>query len=101
MPGLIALGTHIVLRNSAGARMLPLEDLYVAYRQTAMQPDEVVEAIEVPCPSPAMQFRTYKVSKRYDADISAVCAAFAIKVDEGRIVEARVACGGMAATPQR
>jgi xanthine dehydrogenase small subunit len=101
LPGLIALGTRVVLRNSEGARVLPLEDLYVAYMQKAMQPDEVVEAVEVPWPSPAVQFRTYKVSKRYDSDISAVCAAFAIKVERGTIVEARVAFGGMAATPQR
>jgi xanthine dehydrogenase small subunit len=101
LPGLIALGARVVLRNSARARVLPMEDLYVAYMQKAMQPDEVVEAVEVPWPSPSMQFRTYKVSKRYDSDISAVCAAFAIKVDGGTIVEARVAFGGMAATPKR
>jgi xanthine dehydrogenase small subunit len=101
MPGLIALGAHVVLRNSEGARVLPMEDLYVAYMQKTMQPDEMVEAIEVPWPSPAVQFRTYKVSKRYDSDISAVCAAFAIKVDGGTIVQARVAFGGMAAMPQR
>ena len=101
LPGLIALGARVVLRNSAGARVLPLEDLYVAYMQKAMQPDEVVETIEVPFPSPAVQFRTYKVSKRYDSDISAVCAAFAIKVERGTIIEARVAFGGMAPTPQR
>jgi xanthine dehydrogenase small subunit len=101
LPGLIALGARVVLRTSEGARVLPMEDLYVAYMQKAMQPDEVVEAIEVPWPSPAVQFRTYKVSKRYDSDISAVCAAFAIKVERGTIMEARVAFGGMAAIPQR
>ena len=101
IPGLIALGARVVLRNSERSRVLPLEDLYVAYRQTALQPDEVVEAVEVPFPSPAVQCRTYKVSKRYDSDISAVCAAFAIKVERGTIVEARVAFGGLAATPQR
>jgi xanthine dehydrogenase small subunit len=101
LPGLIALGAHVVLRNSERTRVLPMEDLYVAYMQKAMQPDEVVEAVEVPLPSPVVQFRTYKVSKRYDSDISAVCAAFAIQVERGTIVEARVAFGGMAATPQR
>jgi xanthine dehydrogenase small subunit len=101
MPGLIALGARVVLRNNAGARVLPLEDLYVAYMQKAMQPDEVVEAIAVPLPSPTLQFRTYKVSKRYDSDIASVCAAFAITVERGMIVAARVAFGGMAATPQR
>jgi xanthine dehydrogenase small subunit len=101
LPGLIALGARVVLRTSEGARVLPMENLYVAYMQKAMQPDEVVEAVEVPWPSPAVQFRTYKVSKRYDSDISAVCAAFALTVDRGTIVEARVAFGGMAAIPQR
>jgi xanthine dehydrogenase small subunit len=101
LPGLIALGARVVLRNSDGARVLPMEDLYVGYMQKTMQPDEVVEAVEVPWPSPAGQFRTYKVSKRYDSDISAVCAAFALTVDAGTIVQARVAFSGMAATPQR
>jgi xanthine dehydrogenase small subunit len=101
LPGLIALGARVVLRTSEGARVLPMEDLYVAYMQKAMQPDEVVEAIEVPWPSPAVQFRTYKVSKRYDSDISAVCAAFALTVERGTIGEVRVAFGGMAAIPQR
>jgi xanthine dehydrogenase small subunit len=101
LPGLIALSARAVLRNSEGARRLPVEDLYVAYMQKAMQPDEVMEAVEVPLPSPAVQFRTYKVSKRYDSDISTVCAAFAIKVDRGTLMEARIAFGGMAATPKR
>jgi xanthine dehydrogenase small subunit len=101
LPGLIALGARVVLRNSERARVLPMEDLYVAYMQKAMQPDEVVQAVEVPLPSPVVQFRTYKVSKRYDSDVSTVCAAFAIKVDRGTIMEARVAFGGMAATPKR
>jgi len=101
IPGLMALGARVVLRNNERARVLPMEDLYVAYMQKAMQPDEVVEAIEVPWPSPVVQFRTYKVSKRYDSDISAVCAAFAIKVERDTIAAARVAFGGMAATPQR
>src|SRR5262249_62042629 len=66
LPGLIALGARVVLRNSERARMLPVEDLYVAYMQKAMQPDEVGQAVEVPCSSLTVQFRTYKVSKRYD-----------------------------------
>jgi len=101
MPWLIAVGARVVLRNAARARSLPLEDLYLAYMKKAMQPDEIVEAIEVPLPTPAQCFRTYKVSKRYDSDISAVCAAFAIQLDGERIMSARVAFGGVAATPKR
>jgi xanthine dehydrogenase small subunit len=66
-----------------------------------MQADEILEAVEVPLPAPGLTFRTYKLSKRYDSDISAVCAAFAIRFDGNRIVSARVAYGGMAATPKR
>jgi xanthine dehydrogenase small subunit len=101
MPWLIAVGARVVLRNSERARSLPLEDLYVAYMKKAMQPDEIVEAIEVPLPASTQRFRTYKVSKRYDSDISAVCAAFAIHLDGERITSARVAFGGVAATPKR
>src|SRR5262249_46501080 len=101
MPGLIALGARVVLQNSQGTRVLPLEDLYVAYMQKAMQPDEVVEAIEVPLLSPTVQFRTYKGSKRYDSAISAGCAPVPIQIERGPNAEARVACGGMAATPKR
>jgi xanthine dehydrogenase small subunit len=101
MPWLIALGARVVLRNRERARTLPMEDLYLAYMQKAMAADEIIEAIEVPLPSPSLHFRTYKISKRFDSDISAVCAAFAIRLDGERIAESRVAFGGMAATPKR
>jgi xanthine dehydrogenase small subunit len=101
MPWLIALGTRVILHGAAGRRTLPLEDLYVDYMKKSMQPDEIVEAIEVPLPTPALRFRTYKLSKRYDSDISAVSAAFALNVDGDRIASARVAFGGMAAIPRR
>jgi xanthine dehydrogenase small subunit len=101
MPNLIALGTTVVLRKGAATRELPLEDLYLAYQKTAMQPGEFVERIRVPLPSPGLAFRGYKISKRFDQDISALCGAFALWLSEGRIERARVAFGGMAATPRR
>jgi xanthine dehydrogenase small subunit len=101
MPNLIALGTTVVLRKGAATRELPLEDLYLAYQKTAMQPGEFVERIRVPLPSPGLAFRGYKISKRFDQDISAVCGAFALWLSQGRIERARVAFGGMAATPKR
>jgi xanthine dehydrogenase small subunit len=101
MPWLIAVGARVILRNTQGARRVPLEDLYVSYGRKAMAGDEIVEAIEVPYPAVGQHFRTYKVAKRYDSDISAVCAAFAIVMDGDRIEQARVAFGGMAATPRR
>jgi xanthine dehydrogenase small subunit len=101
MPPLIALGARVVLRKGAVRRELPLEDLYLAYQKTAMQPGEFVEHVRVPVRQSALRFATYKISKRFDQDISAVCAAFAIALDQGRIASARVAFGGMAATPKR
>ena len=101
MPALIVLGARVVLTRRAGSRTLPMEDLYVGYMKKAMAPDEILEAIEVPLPRASLAFRTYKVSKRYDSDISAVCAAFALDLDGERIAECRVAFGGMAATPKR
>ncbi len=101
MPWLIALGTQIVLRGSAGRRTMALEDFYLGYQKKDLRPDEFVEALKVPLPRAQVKFRTYKLAKRFDQDISAVCAAFAFELDGERIVNARIAFGGMAATPQR
>jgi xanthine dehydrogenase small subunit len=101
MPGLIALGATVTLRDRVRSRTLPMEDLYIGYMKKAMAEDEILEAIDVPLPDPSLRFRTYKLSKRYDSDISAVCAAFAIGLEGGRIERCRVAFGGVAATPKR
>jgi xanthine dehydrogenase small subunit len=81
--------------------MLPLEDFYLDYRKTALAPGELVELIRVPLPRPKRQFRCYKLSKRFDQDISAVLGAFQIELDRGRVAEIRIAYGGMAAIPKR
>jgi len=101
MPALIALGASVTLSSVDGSRTLPLEELYLAYMKNAIAPDEVLAAIDIPLPDSAQQFRNYKVSKRFDSDISAVCAAFSIQIEHGMIANARVAFGGMAATPKR
>ena len=101
MPWLIAVGARVVVRNAERSRTLAMEDLYVDYMKKSMLPDEIVEAVEVPLPAENQQFRTYKLSKRFDSDISAVCAAFSILLDGERIQDARVAFGGLAATPKR
>ena len=101
MPWLIALGSEVVLRGPMGERVMPLEALYLGYQKKDMQPGEFVQAVRVPLPRAGVQFRTYKLAKRFDQDISAVCAAFSIRLDAGLIVEARIAFGGMAATPKR
>ena len=101
MPWLIALGSQVVLRSARGERVLALEELYLAYQKKDMQPDEFVQLLRVPLPRDDVRFRTYKLAKRFDQDISAVCAAFAFRFDGDTIREARIAFGGMAATPKR
>jgi xanthine dehydrogenase small subunit len=104
MPGLIALGARVVLRGGDVERELPLEDLYLAYQKKDMAEHEFVLALKVPTrigARAALQFRTYKLSKRFDSDISAVCAAFAFIADGDTIRSPRIAFGGMAATPKR
>jgi xanthine dehydrogenase small subunit len=101
MPWMIALGSEVVLRGPAGRRVLPLEAFYLDYMKKDLRADEFVQAVRVPLPRAGVQFRTYKLAKRFDQDISAVCAAFAFTLDGGTVREARIAFGGMAATPRR
>jgi len=105
MPLLIALGAHVVLASVRGERSLALEDLYTGYRQNVMAPDELVVRIAVPLPAPATDsddtLAAYKVSKRYDDDISAVCLVMRLTVAGGTVHSARIGAGGVAATPAR
>jgi xanthine dehydrogenase small subunit len=104
MPGLIALGARVVLHGANGKREMPLEDLYLAYQKKDMAEHEFVAGLKVPTRTGArakLQFRTYKLSKRFDSDISAVCAAFSFIADGDTVREPRIAFGGMAATPKR
>jgi xanthine dehydrogenase small subunit len=101
MPLLIALDTRIVLASARGERTLALEDFYTGYRQTALAADEVVARLLVPLPAPGEFLRAYKISKRYDDDISAVCLAVRMHLDGDRASGVRIGAGGVAATPAR
>ena len=100
-PALIALGAEIILRSTAGRRTIALEDYFLAYGKQDRRPGEFVESIFIPRPGSHDMVHISKLTRRFDSDISAVCGAFVLSVREGRIVEARVAFGGMAATPCR
>jgi xanthine dehydrogenase small subunit len=96
MPFLMALGSTVILQKAATQRTVALENLYTGYRKTILEPGEYIRSIRVPKLGTGARFAAYKISKRFDQDISAVCAAF--HVDKGK---ARFAFGGMAATPAR
>jgi xanthine dehydrogenase small subunit len=100
-PALIALGASVVLQRGAATRALPLEDFFIAYGRQDRQPGEFVRAVVMPKLEPDERFRCYKISRRVDQDISAVMGAFKLRLAGTQIAAARVAFGGMAATPKR
>jgi xanthine dehydrogenase small subunit len=100
-PALIAAGATLVLRKGAVRREMPLEDFFLAYGKQDRQPAEFVEAVIVRKPAAGRIFKIAKLSKRFDQDISAVCLGLSVGLEVGRVTDARVAFGGMAATPKR
>ena len=100
-PALIALGATLMLQRGAAARRVALEDFFLAYGKQDRAPGEFVRSVRVPKLGPSEHLRCYKISKRFDQDISAVMGAFKLALDGSHIASARIAFGGMAATPRR
>jgi xanthine dehydrogenase small subunit len=98
-PALIALGATLHLRRGDARREMPLEHFFLAYGKQDRAPGEFVEAVSIP--RQPDRLRCYKLSKRFDQDISAVCGCFSIAVEDGMVTAARIAFGGMAGTPKR
>ena len=105
MPLLIVLGAEVVLRRGEVARTLLLEDLYLDYKKQARVPGEWIERVRVPLRGalgkPPLQVAAYKIAKRNEQDISALCFAIALRRDSGKVAHVRIAFGGMAAVPKR
>ena len=100
-PMLIALGSTLHLRHGENERHIPLQDFFVAYGKQDRAPGELVWRVDVPKLKANEVFRAYKLTKRFDQDISAVMSAFKFTLDGRKITSARIAFGGMAATPKR
>jgi xanthine dehydrogenase small subunit len=100
-PCLIALEAVLTLRSVAGTRTVPAESFITGYRKTLLQPGEFIESIRVPRLRPNQQFFAYKISKRFDQDISTTIGAFRIEVQNSAVRDLRAVFGGMAAQPAR
>ncbi len=100
-PALIALGASIELIGSDGARELPLQDFYIEYGHQDRRPDELLARINMPLPAENDVFEVYKISKRFEQDISSVCGAFYLRIAGKKVSEIRIAFGGMAGIPKR
>ena len=101
LPPFIALNASLHLTNGDKQRQLPLEDFFLGYKKTALQADEWISAVRLPKPPPDTVFKVYKISKRLEDDISAVCGAFSWRMNGNKICDVRLAFGGMAAIPKR
>ncbi len=101
MPWLLALGAELCLRRGSSERNLPLDQFYLGYRKNALEPGEFIRSVRIPLPAAGQRLRCYKISRRFEQDISAVCIATSIVLAEGQIAQARIGVGGMAATPAR
>ena len=101
MPALMAAGASLVLRSRAGSREVALDDFYHDYRVNDLRPGEFVERIRLPLPGPGSTLHCFKVSKRFDQDISAVCVACRLELERDYVKSIRIACGGLAATVKR
>ncbi|MBO38167.1 MAG: xanthine dehydrogenase small subunit [Rhodospirillaceae bacterium] len=101
LPCLISLDASLTLASAEGEREVPIEDYFVGYRETCLKSNEVIKNIKIPTLLDNQMFRTYKVSKRYDQDISSVIGAYRLTIKNSRITNARVAYGGLAPRPCR
>jgi xanthine dehydrogenase small subunit len=101
-PVLMALGAELLLRHGSATRRVPLDTFYTGYQRNLLQPGEFIQAIAVPLSAFQTTLRVGKISKRFDSDISALCAAFSFTLSaDGTLTAPRLALGGMAATVQR
>ena len=100
-PALIALGARIELRQGQASRSMALEDFFIAYGKQDRKAGEIVAGVTIPKLKRDEAFRCYKITKRFDQDISSVLGAFRLTLAGRKITQARIAYGGMAATPKR
>ena len=100
-PALIAAGASLVLRKGGARREIDLESFFIDYGKQDRQPGEFVEMVKLPLPKAGAKFRSYKISKRFDQDISAACGAFMADIENGTVKDIRICFGGMAGTPAR
>lgn len=101
-PVLLALNARLLLTSGNGSREVSIDTFFTGYRQTLLQKNEFIEAILIPLPTSQHEhLKVYKISKRFDDDISAVCMAIWLQQENNVVTDVRIGCGGMAATPLR
>lgn len=101
MPSLMSLGATIKLRSKDGIRDMAVEDFYTGYRKTALKPNEFLESVFIPKLPKNHLFKVHKLARRRDLDVSSVCGAFNINLENNVVSFVRIGYGGGGAVPQR
>jgi len=100
LPLLLSLDAVVKIQTKSGLKMIPLNKFFISYRKTKLKKSDFVYSVKIPI-SKKNYFRAYKISKRFDDDISTVCASFNFLIENNKIVEAKIAYGGMSEIPKR
>ena len=100
LPLLLALDSKVVLQGIKKNKIIPINDFFINYRKTKLKEGQFIHSIRIPIFNKNI-FKAYKISKRFDDDISSVCAAFNLTIENKKIKDIKIAYGGMAATPKR
>jgi len=100
LPLLLSLNARVVLQDFKKTKIFFLDNFFINYRKTKLRRGQFIHSIRIPLPKDNV-FKSYKVSKRFDDDISSVCAAFNLEIVRNKVKSARIAYGGMAAIPKR
>ena len=100
LPLLLSLDAKIVLRTIKKTKIISLSSFFIEYRKTKLKKGQFIDSIRIPL-FPKNIFKAYKISKRFDDDISSVCASFNLEVMNKKIKNIRIAYGGMSSIPKR
>ena len=100
LPLLLSLNAQVILQDLKKTKILFLDNFFIDYRKTKLKKGQFIHSIRIPLFEKNI-FKAYKVSKRFDDDISSVCAAFNLEIVKNKIENVRIAYGGMAAIPKR
>jgi len=100
-PALVVLGAKLILTSIDDSRELPLENFFIEYGKQDLRAGECVEAIRIPPRPEGLRYAVYKLSRRFDQDISSLCGAFSMRLVDGKVTDPRICFGGMAGTPKR
>ncbi len=100
LPLLLALDCQVVLQDIKKIKILPINNFFINYRKTKLKEGQFIHSVRIPILNKNI-FKAYKISKRFDDDISSVCAAFNLIIENKKIKKIKIAYGGMAAIPKR